>query len=127
METEETSEPQPAPRAWQAGLVWTIREEIALGNLVRIMLPGSASPMIVEEARTEEPFVIVSDPKGHRYYIGSMAGVVLLAQPFEGMGDGVYRPHAHWCAMTVDEDEPIAYFSTVDGTRIKKPNREGDP
>ncbi len=127
MDTEETSNPQAPHREWQTGLVWTIREEMALGNIVRIVLPGANGPMIVEEARTEEPFVIVSDPQGHRYYIGSMAGVVLLAQPFEGMGEGVYRPSAHWFAMTVDEDEPIAYFSTVDGTRIKKPNREGEP
>jgi len=127
METKELSNPQAPPRAWQTALVWTIREEIALGNIVRIFLPGATAPMIVEEARSEEPFVIVSDPTGHRYYIGSMAGVVLTAQPFEGLGEGVYRPSAHWFAMSVDEDEPVAYFSTVDGTRIKKPNREGEP
>lgn len=38
------------------------------------------------------PFVIVSDPMGGRYYIGSMAGIVLMSQPLEGKGDGIYRP-----------------------------------
>jgi len=121
MTTEAPNSSPPRPRGWQEGLVWTIREEIDLGLIVRIFLPGAAQPMLVEEAAVEMPFVILSDPMGARYYIGSMAGIVLISQPIEGKGDGIYRPHAHDLAMTVDEDEPVAFFRRIDGKQVPKP------
>jgi len=121
MTTDAASNPQPRPRGWQEGLVWTIREEIDLGLIVRIFLPGATQPMLIEEAAVEMPFVIVSDPMGGRYYIGSMAGIVLMSQPLEGKGDGIYRPHAHDIAMTVDEDEPVAFYRRIDGKQVPKP------
>lgn len=126
MDTEATDQSQVPRRAWQTALVWTIREELALGNVVRIVLPGAPQPMIVEEATAELPFVIVSDPRGCRYYIGSMSGVTLLAQPFEGLGDGVYRPHAYYFTMTVEEGKIVDWFAR-DGTPVTGPNIEGDP
>jgi len=123
MTTDAASNPQPRPRGWQEGLVWTIREEIDLGLIVRIFLPGATQPMLIEEAAVEMPFVIVSDPMGGRYYIGSMAGIVLMSQPLEGKGDGIYRPHAHDIAMTVDEDEPVAFYGRIDGKQVPKPRR----
>jgi len=123
MTTDAASNPQPRPRGWQEGLVWTIREEIDLGLIVRIFLPGATQPMLIEEAAVEMPFVIVSDPMGGRYYIGSMAGIVLMSQPLEGKGDGIYRPHAHDIAMTVDEDEPVAFYRRIDGKQVPKPRR----
>lgn len=102
----DTEHPQPAMRAWQDCLVDTILEELALGMNVRIVLPGASSPMVVEDARVEGALVLLSDQPGTRYYLGSMAGVVLLAAPLAGEGTGTWRPHSWTPTMTLDGKRP---------------------
>ncbi len=98
----DTERPQPAMRAWQDCLVDTILEEMALGMNVRIVLPGASSPMIVEDARVEGALVLLSDQPGTRHYIGSMAGVTLMAAPLDGRGTGTWRPHSWTPTMNID-------------------------
>ena len=93
-------------RSWQDCLVDTILEEIALGMSVRIVLPGAAAPITVEDARVEGALVLLSDQPGTRYYLGSMAGVVLLAAPLEGEGTGTWRPHSWTPTMNLDGKAP---------------------
>lgn len=102
----DTERLQPALRAWQDCLVDTILEELALGMNVRIVLPGASSPMVVEDARVEGALVLLSDQPGTRYYLGSMAGVVLLAAPLEGEGTGTWRPHSWTPTMNIDGKRP---------------------
>ena len=98
--------PQPALRAWQDCLVDTILEEIALGMCVRIVIPGAPVPMTIEDARVEGALVLLSDHPGTRYYLRSMAGVVLLAAPLEGEGTGTWRQHSWTPTMTLDGKAP---------------------
>lgn len=100
------TERQPALRTWQDCLVDTILEELALGMSVAIQLPGFSGPMLVEDAVVEGALVLLSDQPGIRHYIGSMAGVVLLAAPLEGKGTGTWRPHAWTPTMTLDGKRP---------------------
>jgi hypothetical protein len=93
-------------RSWQDCLVDTILEELALGMSVAIQLPGLPGPMLVEDAVVEGALVLLSDQPGTRHYIGSMAGVVLLAAPLEGKGTGTWRPHAWTPTMTLDGKRP---------------------
>lgn len=83
------------PRRWQECLVDTLHEEIGLGMMTRIVLPGMAEPMLVEDCRVEGALVLLSDQQGTRYYLGDMAGVLVLAAPLDGVGTGLWRPHAY--------------------------------
>jgi hypothetical protein len=88
---------------WQDTLVSTIRGEIDRGMIVRIVLPGLAKPVVVEDAGTELSMVVLADQHGYRFYIGSMAGVVVLASPVEGKGTGLWYPETVTPHMSVDD------------------------
>jgi len=110
MEPIELKEPERHPDApwgdWQDTLVSTIRREIDTGHIVRIALPGAQVPIVVEDAGTSASFVVIACAQGHRYYIGSMDGVVVIARPTEGRGTGLWSPLEPYCAMTLDPEPP---------------------
>lgn len=91
---------------WQDTLVSTIRMEIDQGLAVRLKLPGAQAPIVVEDAGTSASFVVIACAQGHRYYIGSMEGVVVIAHPSEGRGTGLWSPQEPYCAMTLDPEPP---------------------
>lgn len=102
----DTEHPQSAMTPWQDCLVDTILEELALGTRVRITLPGRPEPMLIEDCRVERALVLLSDPEGTRYYLGSMDGVLLTAEEKRGRGTGTWRPHAWTPTMSLDGSRP---------------------
>ena len=86
---------------WQDTMVSTIRSEIDQGRIVRVQLPGALRPVPIEDAGTHGPFVLLEGPGGGRFFIGDMAGVVLLSDPL-GPG-GTARQSVH-PELSVDDD-----------------------
>lgn len=92
---------------WQDVMVTAIHNEIDKGMIVQVVLPGAERAVVVEEAGTWQSMVVLADPLGHRYYVGSMAGIVILAHPTEGRGTGLWEPDAPpYVGMNVDPCPP---------------------
>jgi len=75
----------PAPEAraahWADLFAGLLHREIDAGRLVRIALPGAQVPILVEDAHRWTEMLVVKDPQGRLYYVGSTAGLVVLCEP----------------------------------------------
>lgn len=71
---------------WADMIVTLVRQEIDGGRLVRVSLPGSKVPILVEDAMRWAQTLAIRDPQGGRYYLADPAGVVVICDPVQPLG-----------------------------------------
>lgn len=88
----------PGTMHWADLLGGVLRREIDAGRLVRVSLPGSQVPILVEDGGRWLDLLVIRDPQGARYHVADPAGVVIICDPPRQLEPGE-KPY--W--MQVDE------------------------
>jgi hypothetical protein len=83
MATPDTSETRREPEPWYDVFDHLIAKETTAGRMVRVSLPGSSHPILVEAAGAWCGMLTIRDGAGRLYYVASPAGVVLITEPVE--------------------------------------------
>lgn len=83
MTTPSISEISRVSTPWYDAFEYLVVEEISKGRMVRVSLPGSSHPILVEAAGAWCGMLTIRDSAGRTYYVASPAGVVLITEAVE--------------------------------------------